>query len=126
MNGIYECLECEPPAENIIKPMKMVFPIFQAENLSNDITKNGSLSFDAREDPFLLDQKGGEGGVGDNVVTAKLVSQDSGIDLSSGNHGREDHDHDYDHDHDHDGEGHHHSHANSSKYCKIRLDFRHN
>jgi len=63
----------------------------------------------------LLDQKGGEGGNVDKVETAKLVSQDSGNDLSSGNQGREDHDHDHDHDHGNDEEGHHHSHANSSK-----------
>jgi hypothetical protein len=102
-------------------------PIFKAENLSNDITKNGSLAFDAREDPFLLDQKGGEDGVGDNVVTAKLVSQDSGNDLTSGNHVREDNDHEHDHDHEHDGEGHdHRSHANSSKCFEIVLELCHN
>ena len=75
---------------------------FQAENLSNDITKNGSnLTFDKKADNFFLDEKKGNDHDGDDVLSARLVGQ---VDLSNdaknglpddqhANHDHENHDH---------------------------------
>ena len=101
--------------------------------MSNDVTKNGNLSYDDRTDPLLLDQKGGGDvvtgdiavsdiadaiggdkvlGVGDgfstSVLTAKLVGQAISEEGKS-QPGSPDHDHEHDHDHsnhsDHDHSG---------------------
>ena len=54
---------------------------FQADNLSNDITKNGSnLTFDKKADNFFLDEKKGNDHDGDDVLSARLVGQ---VDLSN-------------------------------------------
>ena len=112
--------------------------MLQAENLSNDVTKNGNLSYDDRTDPLLLDQKGGGdivtsdiagsdiadaigggkvfGHGSTSVLTAKLVGQAISEEgkSQSGNHG---HDHDADHDGDHEhGADHDHDHSNHSDH----------